>query len=272
MDADLYEKAMELAAGLDLAVLAHCEDIGLVRGGVMNADSKATELGLPSITNEAEDVIVARDIGLAAKTGARLHLCHCSTAGSVELVKQAKEAGLPVTAEVCPHHFILTTDDIPADDGNYKMNPPLRTQADAEALRQGLSSGIMDCIATDHAPHSPEEKCRSFREAPFGIVGLETAAALTYTYLVKPGLLSPLQMAERMSAAPARILKNGKGSLQTKATADIVIFDPRRIETVDAQTFYSKGRNTPFDGMTVHGAVIRTILAGKTVYRKEDKV
>lgn len=271
MDAALYEQAMELAAKHDMAVLAHCEDIDLVRGGVMNADAKAKELGLPGITNEVEDVIVARDIELAAKTGARLHLCHCSTAGSVELVRQAKARGLQVTAEVCPHHFMLTTDDIPADDGNYKMNPPLRTREDVEALQKGLSEGIMDCIATDHAPHSPEEKCRSFREAPFGIVGLETAASLTNTYLVEAGLLTPLQMAQRLSTAPAAILKNGKGRLEIGATADVVIFDPQQTTVVDPQRFYSKGKNTPFTGMELRGVVTHTLLAGRTVFEQKKE-
>lgn len=158
MNASLYRKGMKLAKESGIAVFAHCEDITMVEGGVMNADENAVRLGLPGITNSVEDVIAARDILLAKETGVRLHLCHCSTADSVKMVKAAKDAGLPVTAEVCPHHFILTSDDIPEDDGNYKMNPPLRSKEDVEALRQGLKNGIMDVIATDHAPHAAEEK------------------------------------------------------------------------------------------------------------------
>ncbi len=151
----------------------------------MNADENARRLGMKGITNSVEDVIVARDILLAKETGVKLHLCHCSTADSVKMVEEAKREGLPVTAEVCPHHFILTSDDIPGDDGNYKMNPPLRSREDVEELRRGLREGIMDVIATDHAPHGEEEKNQSMEKAPFGIVGLETSAALTYTELVK---------------------------------------------------------------------------------------
>ena len=174
MNAQIYREGMKLAAENDMAVLAHCEDINMVNGGVLNADAKSESLGMKGITNSVEDVIVARDILLAKETGVRLHLCHCSTKDSVQMVKQAKEEGLPVTAEVCPHHFTLCSEDIPGDDANYKMNPPLRTREDMEALREGLRLGIMDVISTDHAPHSAEEKNQSIEKAPFGIVGLET--------------------------------------------------------------------------------------------------
>ena len=175
MDAALYRDGMLEAARLGIPVLAHCEDIHMVRGGVMNADAKAKELGLPGITNSVEDVIVARDIILAKDTGAQLHLCHCSTKDSVLMVKVAKEEGVRVSAEVCPHHFTLSTDDMKEADTNYKMNPPLRTKEDVKALREGLRDGIMEVISTDHAPHTFEDKNRSMQEAPFGIVGLETA-------------------------------------------------------------------------------------------------
>ena len=185
MNASLYRKGMKLAKEAGISVFAHCEDINMVEGGVMNADKNTERLGLRGITNSVEDVIVARDILLAKETGVRLHLCHCSTEDSVKMIKAAKEEGLAVTGEVCPHHFILTSDDIREDDGNYKMNPPLRSKADVEALKQGLKDGTMDVISTDHAPHSAEEKNKSMAKAAFGIVGLETSAALTYTYLVK---------------------------------------------------------------------------------------
>lgn len=270
MNASIYRRGMKKAKECGISVFAHCEDITMVEGGVMNADGNATRLGLKGITNSVEDVIVARDILLAKETGARLHLCHCSTADSVEMIRLAKEDGLPVTGEVCPHHFILTADDIPADDGNYKMNPPLRGRADVEALREGLKNGIMDVISTDHAPHSAEEKNRSMAEAAFGIVGLETSAALTYTELVEPGILTMTDMAEKMSTNPARILRLlDKGSVSEGKTADIVIFDTRQEYTIDKDTFVSKGKNTPFHGRKVRGTVRYTLADGAVVYENE---
>lgn len=266
MNAQLYREAMMLAKKYDIPIMAHCEDINLVHGGVMNQDDKADELGLPGITNAVEDVIVARDILLAKETGARLHLCHCSTRDSVRMVELAKQEGLPVTAEVCPHHFTLTSEDIREDDANYKMNPPLRTRADVEVLIDGLKKGIMDVIATDHAPHSREEKQGSMRNAPFGIVGLETAAALTMTELVDKGHLTPLQMAEKMSYNPARIIGIDKGTLKPGKTADVVIFNPKEEYIIDAEQFRSKGKNTPFHGRKVKGRVMATILGGNIVY------
>ncbi len=269
MNASLYRKGMKAAKECGIAVFAHCEDITMVEGGVMNADENAERMGLKGITNSVEDVIVARDILLAKETGVRLHLCHCSTKDSVRMVKLAKEEGLPVTAEVCPHHFILSSDDIPEDDGNYKMNPPLRSKADVEALRQGLGSGIMDVISTDHAPHAAEEKNKSMGQAAFGIVGLETSAALTYTALVKPGILSVMDMAEKMSYNPAKILGlEEKGSVSEGKIADLVIFDPAREYNIDKDTFASKGRNTPFDGYKVSGEVAYTLVSGKVVYER----
>lgn len=267
MNASLYRKGMKLAKENDISVFAHCEDITMVEGGVMNADANTERLGLKGITNSVEDVIVARDILLAKETGVRLHLCHCSTADSVKMVAEAKKEGLPVTGEVCPHHFILTSDDIKEDDGNYKMNPPLRSKADVEALRQGLKDGIMDVISTDHAPHSAEEKNKSMAQAAFGIVGLETSAALTYTYLVKQGIISVMQMAEKMSYNPARILGlTDKGSVSEGKIADIVVFDPNKTYKIDKNTFVSKGKNTPFDGFEVSGEVKYTLVDGEVVF------
>ncbi|MGN1378050.1 MAG: dihydroorotase [Dorea sp.] len=269
MNASLYRQGMKKAKECGIAVFAHCEDITMVEGGVMNAGERAKELGLKGITNSVEDVIVARDILLAKETGVRLHLCHCSTADSVKMVRLAKEEGLPVTAEVCPHHFMLCTDDIPEDDGNYKMNPPLRSREDVEALRQGLKDGIMDVIATDHAPHAEEEKNRSMKNAAFGIVGLETSAALTYTGLVKTGLIDMMGMAEKMSYHPARILGlEEKGSISEGKIADIVVFDPNPTYKIDKNTFVSKGKNTPFDGYEVTGEVRYTLTDGRVVYEK----
>lgn len=270
MNASLYRKGMKKAKECGLSVFAHCEDITMVEGGVMNADENARRLGLNGITNSVEDVIVARDILLAKETGVRLHLCHCSTKDSVKMIRLARECGLPVTGEVCPHHFILTTDDIPGDDGNYKMNPPLRSREDVEALREGLRNGTMDVISTDHAPHSEEEKNKSMKEAAFGIVGLETSAALTYTELVETGILTMMGMAEKMSFNPSRILGlKDKGSVSEGKTADIVVFDTRREYTIDKDTFVSKGKNTPFHGRKVRGEVRYTLTDGVVVYENE---
>ena len=266
MNSGLYRKAMKIAAKCGIPVLAHCEDINLVEGGVVNADPAMEKLGLKGISNAVEDVITARDIMLAKETGARLHLCHCSTADSVRMVAEAKKEGLPVTAEVCPHHFTLSTEDISGPDTNYKMNPPLRTRADVEALRQGLKDNIMDVISTDHAPHSAQEKAQSMEKAPFGIVGLETSVALTITELVEPGILTPMQMAEKMSYNPAKVLGIDKGSLAEGKSADITIIDPDAEYVIDTRTFFSKGKNTPFNGKKVKGLVRATICDGKIAY------
>lgn len=266
MNAQLYREGMKIAAEEGLAVLAHCEDINMVHGGVLNADAKSKELGFAGITNSVEDVIVARDILLAKETGVRLHLCHCSTKDSVRMVELAKEEGLPVTAEVCPHHFCMTSDDITEDDANYKMNPPLRTKEDVKALKKGLADDIMDVIATDHAPHAAREKEQGIQKAPFGIVGLETAAALTYTELVKPGILTPMQMAEKMSYNPAKVLGLEKGTVAEGSHADLTIFDPECEWVIDPAEFLSKGKNTPFGGKKVTGKVKATIVDGEIAY------
>ena len=269
MNASLYRKAMKIAKENGISIFAHCEDITMVEGGVMHADEKAQALGLKGITNAVEDVIVARDILLAKETGVRLHLCHCSTEDSVKLVEAAKKEGLPVTAEVCPHHFVMTTDDITEDDGNFKMNPPLRGKRDVEALKAGLKVDIMDVIATDHAPHAAEEKNCSMTKAAFGIVGLETMATLTYTELVEPGILTPMQMAEKTSYNPAKILGlDDKGAIAEGKIADIVVFDPTVEYTIDKNTFFSKGKNTPFHGRKVKGDIRYTLVNGNVVYER----
>ncbi len=262
----LYKEGMKRAAAAGLVVLAHCEDRGLLAGGVMNAGKKAEELGMPGITNSVEDVITARDILLAKETGVKLHLCHCSTADSVALVRMGKEIGVQVSAEVCPHHFAMTEDEIPGDDANYKMNPPLRTQADVDALIQGLKDGTMEVISTDHAPHSAEEKKKSIKDAPFGIVGSETAFALSMTALVKPGHLTPMQLVEKMSANPAKVIGIDKGNIAPGKIADLVIADPDAEYTIDVNTFVSKGKNSPFHGKKVCGRVLLTMVSGEVVY------
>lgn len=269
MNAQLYREAMTLAAKYDIPVLAHCEDISLVNGGVVNADDVTEKMRLPGISNAVEDVIAARDIILAKETGAALHLCHCSTKDSVKMVQLAKESGIRVTAEVCPHHFTLTSSDIVPDDANYKMNPPLRTREDTEALKAGLKADIMDVIATDHAPHTAIEKGVGIRRAPFGIVGLETAAALTMTELVEQGYLTIMQMAEKMSYNPAKVLGLDKGVIETGKPADLVVFDAGKEYVIDPGNFYSKGRNTPFAGKRVKGEVRFTIVDGQVVYENK---
>lgn len=269
MNSGLYRKAMKIAKKCGIPVLAHCEDIHMVEGGVVNADETMEKLGLKGISNAVEDVITARDILLAKETGVKLHLCHCSTADSVRMVEEAKKEGLPVTAEVCPHHFTLSTEDIPGPDPNYKMNPPLRTRRDVEALRRGLKENIMDVISTDHAPHSAEEKRRPIEEAPFGIVGLETSVALTITELVEPGILTPMQMAEKMSYNPARVLGIDRGSLAEGKAADITVIDPDAEYVIDPAMFRSLGKNTPFSGKTVRGLVKATICDGQIAYLEE---
>lgn len=269
MNASLYRKGMDAAKECGISVFAHCEDITLVEGGVMNAGKRAEELGVSGISNAVEDTIAARDIVLAKETGVRLHLCHCSTADSVKMVEAAKKEGLLVTGEVCPHHFILTDEDVVENNGRYKMNPPLRGREDVKALRTGLKEDVMDVISTDHAPHTVEEKDCPMEKAAFGIVGLETSACLTYTELVCKGVIHRMQMAEKMSFNPARILGlKDKGAVARKMTADLMIYDPRPEYRIDAGTFYSKGKNTPFDGYPVKGEVVCTIVDGEVIYRK----
>lgn len=267
MDSALFRKSLKEAARLDLPMFSHCEDKALVEGGVMNKGQKSEELGLPGITNSVEDVIVARDIIMSKEAGNRLHLCHCSTADSVVLVEMAKKQGLPVSAEVCPHHFTMSDDEITEDNGRFKMNPPLRNRADVDALKEGLKTGIMEVISTDHAPHGKEEKDQSMLKAPFGIVGLETSFALGYTELVDKGVLTLSQLVEKMSVNPAKVLGIDKGNLAPGKVADIVIADITKEYKIDSSKFVSKGKNTPFDGKKVKGRVITTIVEGKIVYK-----
>ena len=267
MDSGLYRKAMKLAESLDLTVMAHCEDINLVEGGVMNSGKRAGELGLSGISNAVEDIIAARDVLLAKETGVRLHLCHCSTADSVEILRFAKEDGLSVTGEVCPHHFTMCDEDIPCDDANYKMNPPLRSKADLEAIREGIKNGYLNVISTDHAPHSAEEKAASMSKAPFGIVGLETAFALAYTELVCGGLIDLDTLVRYMSSNPAKVAGIQGGSLAVGKPADITVVDLASEYEIDKNEFVSMGKNTPFDGRKVKGKVMYTVVSGKMVYQ-----
>lgn len=259
-------EGMKRAKEAGVPVFAHCEDRALAGNGVMNEGTKALELGLEGISNVVEDIIVARDILLAKKTGAQLHLCHCSTINSIDLLLLAKKIGVNITAEVCPHHFTLADCDILKDHGNYKMNPPLRSHDDVQTLKVSLMDDSVDVIATDHAPHSMEEKNTSIKNAPFGIVGLETAFALAVTELMEQGYLTKMQLAEKMSYNPAKILGIDKGSLEVGKIADLVMVDFDASYKIDSRNFVSKGKNTPFHGKSVKGRVLKTWVSGKLVY------
>jgi dihydroorotase len=265
MNSLVMRRAMEYALAFDIPVIDHCEDLHLAEGGCMNEGLISTELGLPGIPAAAEDVMVARNVSLAELTGARLHLAHISTVGSVRMVREAKSRGLRVTAEACPHHFMLTEEIVRGFNTLAKMNPPLRTWQDVQAIKDGLRDGTIDVIATDHAPHATQEKQQGFTEAPFGIVGLETALPLTLA-LVEEGILSLESAVEKLSAAPARAFSLAKGTLQPGADADVAIIDPQAQWEVDPGKFRSKSRNTPFAGWKVKGLVMTTIVSGRVVF------
>lgn len=267
LNAGLFKKAMTYAKMFDLPVLAHCEDDSLA-GGSMNAGETATIIGLKGIPDETEDIIVARDIILAEKTGVKLHICHISTKGSVELVKQAKEKGQKVTAEVCPHHFTLTDKVVDGYDTNTKMNPPLRTQKDIDAIKKALTEGDIDIIATDHAPHHYDEKNCEYEKAAFGIIGLETAVPLSITELVETNYLTPMALIEKMSYNPAKLLGIDKGTLEIGKIADITIIDPKEEYTINVDEFVSKSKNSPFNNRVVRGSVKYTIVNGDIIYKK----
>ncbi len=265
MNAGLYRRAMEYTLPFGVPVISHAEDATLCRGWAMNEGVVSTELGLPGAPAAAEDVMVARDILLAELTGAHVHIAHVSTAGAVRLVRDGKARGVRVTAEVTPHHLVLTEEAVRTYDPNTKMAPPLRSKRDVEALIEGLGDGTIDCVATDHAPHALSEKEGEFDLASFGIVGLETAVALLLDRLVRPGLLPLPTLVARLSCDPARLLNLPGGSLAPGAPADVTILDPERELTVDPAQFRSKSRNTPFGGFALTGGPWLTIVGGKVV-------
>jgi len=272
MNAGLLKKAMKYASMFNLPVLSHCEDITLVGGGVMNAGEMSERLGMKGIGADAEEVIVARDIILARNTGVKLHICHISTAGSVQLVREAKLRGEYVSAEVCPHHFSLTDEAVEGYDANTKMNPPLRSAKDVKSLKEGLKDHTIDIIATDHAPHHIDKKNCEYDRAAFGIVGLETALPLSITHLVEENILTPLELIEKMSTNPAKLLGIDKGSLQVGKTADITIIDPDETYEIDVNSFASKSKNSPFHGYRVKGKVKYTIVGGKMVFNNGELI
>ncbi|SHH86002.1 dihydroorotase [Sporobacter termitidis DSM 10068] len=269
MSAAILRQAMKAAAPLGLFISSHCEDADLVKNYSVNEGAVSEKLGLPGRPAVAEELMAARDALLARDTGARIHIAHVSTAGTVDIVRRAKAGGVRITAETCPQYFTLTEDDILNRGSISKINPPLRTRRDVDAIIAGLADGTLDAIATDHAPHASHEKALPLTEAPSGMVGLETSLAAALTALYHTGRLSLMRIIALMSSTPAKILGTGKGTLAAGADADIVVFDPDARWTVDPERFRSKGRNTPFAGMALRGRVKYTIVGGKIVYKGE---
>jgi len=269
MNARIMRRAMELARALDIPVIDHCEDLNLSSGGDMHEGAESVRLGLRGIPSASEDVMVARDLLLAEVTGARFHVAHLSTAHSVAMVAFAKARSLDVSCEVTPHHFAITDRKLATYDSNYKMKPPLRAQADIDAVVEGIATGVVDAIATDHAPHAGSEKMQEFERCPFGITGLETAIGLSLTELVHKGRISVTRMVELFTTGPAGVLKLDRGTLKDGAPGDVTIFDLEREWTYDAQQSLSKSRNSPFDGYRFRGGPIATVVAGEVVWQRQ---
>ncbi|HOB74964.1 MAG TPA: dihydroorotase [Phycisphaerae bacterium] len=263
----LMLRALQYVKMFDTPILQHCEDPDMAAGGVMNSGVTAVRLGLPGMNPIAEELMIQRDLTLVRATGSRYHVAHISTARGVELVRQAKAAGLPVTCEVCPHHLLLTEEACATYDTNYKMSPPLRTRADVEACLQGVVDGTIDCLVTDHAPHGVQEKEREFLDAPFGIIGLECALPLYVKAFIETGLMDWPGIIERLTIRPARVLSLEKGTLATGADADVTIIDPNLRWTIDVRQFKSKSRNCPYHGWDVTGRATHTIVGGKIKYQ-----
>ncbi len=260
--------AMKKAPKLGMTVAAHCEDLFLADGGKINEGEVSRALGIKGIPASAEDCGTAREIALAAAENVPIHICHVSTKTSVALVRDAKRRGVKVTAETAPHYFSLTEKELLKRDADYRMNPPLRTAEDVKAIIEGLQDGTLDCIATDHAPHTPEEKA-DFEKAPNGSIGMETSLAVGVTYLVKTGLLTFDELVRKMSVNPAKILGIEAGSLSAGSSADIALVDINEQWTVDVDSLHGKSKNTPFKGMTLTGRVKKTLLNGKVVFECE---
>jgi dihydroorotase len=266
MDSGLMRRALEYALAFDIPVADHAEDVGLSRGGVMNEGTVSARMGLRGKPNAAEDVHVARDLMVAELTGGRIHLQHVSTRMSVELIRQAKARGVRVTAEATPHHLLLTDEAVEGYNTNAKMNPPLRSAADRDAVVAGFLDGTLDTLATDHAPHHYDEKEQAFDDAPFGIVGLETCVGLILHHFVHTGKLPLSSFVERASCAPARAFRLPGGTLMPGSPADVTVLDLERVWTVDPAVFRSRSRNTPFGGWELKGRAVRTIVGGRSVF------
>lgn len=266
MNAGIMRMALEYAQTFDLAVAVHCEDLALSRGGSMNEGLIATRLGLTGNPNASEDVMIARDLLLAELTGGRLHIQHVATRRGVEMIREAKARGVRVTAEASPHHFTLTDAAVESYRTDAKMNPPLRSEADRDAVVEGVRDGTLDVIATDHAPHHYDEKEQAFEDAPNGIIGLETSLGLALTELVAKGVIDLPTLVERMSCAPARAMSLPGGTLRPGSPADVTVFHPDAEWTVDPARFLSMSRNTPFRGWRLRGRPVRTVVGGMTVW------
>jgi dihydroorotase len=264
--AEILRRALLYSKMFDKPVINHCENRELAGSGVMNSGMVSLILGLPGMSSASEEIMVARDLALAEITGGALHVAHVSTAGSVELIRRAKEKGIRVTCEATPHHFTLTDECVETFDPNYKVNPPLRTTADVEAIKAGLADGTIDAIASDHAPHTDEEKDVEFSFAPFGIIGMETLLPLVVTELVRPGTITLARAVELMSTNPAGILRLDRGTLSPGAVADIAIIDTDSEWEIDVNAFRSKSRNCPFHGRRVFGRAVTTIVSGEVVF------
>ena len=264
-DTKILSDAMAKASTLGMSVVAHCEDLYLAKGGKINEGEVSEELGVKGIPASAEDCGTAREIALAAALDVPVHICHVSTATSVALIRDAKNRGVKVTAETAPHYFTLTDKELLKRDADFRMNPPLRTKADVEAIIEGLLDGTLDAIATDHAPHTPEEKA-DFEKAPNGSIGMETSLAVGITSLVKTGIMSFSDLVEKMSLNPAKILGIEAGTLSVGSAADIALVDIDKVWTVDVDKLHGKSKNTPFKGRTLCGKVVKTILDGKVVF------
>ena len=261
--ASLMRRALQYSKMFDRCIMQHCQVLELTVGGVMNEGFESMKLGLGGMPAAAEDIMVARDIRLAEITGGRLHIQHISTERAVELVREGKRRGVNVTAEACPHHFTLTDEKLRTFDSNYKMNPPLRTQADVDAVIGGLRDGTIDLLATDHAPHSFEKKMRELDQAPFGIVGLETLIPITVLGLIEPGHLTWPELIRKLTTEPAKLLGIPKGTLRPGADADVTIIDPSTPWTIDPAAFHSKSRNTPYGGWEVRGRAHTVLVSGE---------
>jgi dihydroorotase len=268
MDPNILYRAFEKAAELDVPICSHCEDHNLVKGGAINRGTVSEQLGDIGIPRLAEELVVARDILFAEETGARLHIQHISTARGVQLVREAKQRGVRVTCEAAPHHFSITDEIIKEVGAMGKVNPPLRTAQDVEAVLQGLQDGTIDLIATDHAPHSLEEKNSGLQLAPFGLLGLETCVGLAFTKLVHNGVLTAEEVIKKLTVIPAQVMGLNHGKLEVGGPADVTIIDPNLEWIVDADTFHSKSRNTPFNGMKLKGKAVVTIVNGNLVYEE----
>jgi dihydroorotase len=268
MNSRVMRRAMEFARSYDIPVIDHCEDLNLSAGGDMHEGAKSVRLGLHGIPAASEDVMVARDLVLAQLTGARYHVAHISTRNSVAMVEYARRQGLSVSCEATPHHFALADDDMAPYDSNYKMKPPLRACGDRDAVTEGIVRGVISAIATDHAPHAGSEKMQEFERCPFGIIGLETAIALTLEKLVHPGKITLKHMVELFTTGPEAVMRLGRGTLAAGAPGDVTIFNPDLEWTYDVNQSPSRSRNSPFDGRTFRGGPVATVVGGVVVWRR----